>query len=1435
MQPQAQPSKYYTYRDDFQEFLRRMQRFLPDDIPAPVRNLYSNQLTLRPVRYPEIAFGHELRVEARFSQAVTWEDFYARIQRRVNRRVNSNLSTFLLDELDHRDDPNWNPNYATPLRMFYYVFGCIFETDTLRPVNNFSRIFNIFDLRFDPQQIDVISQVPLQNTLGSYHDRNVTTDVWIMNFLQIPRPVAQRILNNICWGMNQNIPGPVPRRRDFSYGRLFTHRHINLDLFHVIIIFFHKILMKSQQEHPTRTFTNLFNQRQERPDFPVGPPGVAVDPYRTWMNIYLAFVQNLKYPLYKKIVNSWYHVTMVVGNVRRQVQIIQNTSTTMNIPREMGNIVYWRQNFNNANNLGAFFTENDNRHRNSLSDDNWYDPPFEYRAGSDGGLFGSNINLSILMGEYVFRLLQNIPRVRHLGTTFANLVFSYHLILGNHNIMNILGAHNINAAIESFYRTATIRIDMLQMELALREAIEEHGGRRRDREAFGFLVMNFLLQKISAYLMEILNNYNDMPCTFNQDVTIGNCIMRNQPRVQNIGDNLMNHVQNVTIIALNFVGIINQRNRAESLANLRAFHSTIEGWCDIYNPAVDKNCIMSCLKFIIQEDFRVIKKIPIPFFDDLSFTLFIHSFIGSKWVLMLTYLEKGEIYEVVKIFNQMIFEAKIVVYVYRSDQILLFDKINLEHPNTFVLLLYKCSVGIISKNNLNRLIYFRQHEKNWDPLPTYKQVIFNKEICEIKHKTYKIYGVNEKSTQMDYKIIKKQLMYVFDGKEVYENVNYKESKRINKKKIKIDKKKTFSNYSIYSFDIETVVVDYNPDNKEHFYTAWCICLVNDKDEKHYFWGQNAVKDFIGRLMEIYDLNMELEEENRKYILIYSFNGAKFDNIFILLYLLSAFGRNATILGKTTDLKCIYLGKWMQLLDLRLIFTRGSLNDLSKDILNESKIDFDIMKYVKDLKKFEENKEDIIKYCFQDCILVVKLAQQIYVFIKTLFIRCENTKFDSFKWFHPTLSLLSINLWRELTPPGSVILGCDNLELYQIEKSSYYGGMTLNIRKYFEISENNYLYHYDIYSSYPTVMKNCIIPIKFKKREILKHPLLCSSYKIVPYHLYRCKYRFKKICKIPAFPTRIDLGKKGLNGLVYLLSNEDQKEDSWIWGIEILQAQSELEFFEAYEEIQYYGDRIFAEYITLIYEMREKARKEKNDSFAYFLKLLMNSCYGKFGQQKYPNSTYLNGNELQEYMLNEDSIDINAKIKNLSIFEELPNGEVFFNLKLHPDSSMNWIGSCIKISSYIAAHARTNLYAGILEVGMENIYYFDTDSIFTTNPIKNKEMIKNELGCWKMEENNIIKACFLNPKVYMYKTNNNKEEYKCKGIPSKFLSAQFYEDLVNAKRVEIKNMKQIYHKLNKILFKEDTTKNIAILDVKRKYDENGDSLPFFNITEIKNNL
>ena len=231
----------------------------------------------------------------------------------------------------------------------------------------------------------------------------------------------------------------------------------------------------------------------------------------------------------------------------------------------------------------------------------------------------------------------------------------------------------------------------------------------------------------------------------------------------------------------------------------------------------------------------------------------------------------------------------------------------------------------------------------------------------------------------------------------------------------------------------------------------------------------------------------------------------------------------------------------------------------------------------------------------------------------------------------------------------------------------------------------------------------------------------------------------------------------------------------------------------------------------------------------------NSCYGKFGQQKYSNNLYMNGNELQEFLCNENSLDINAKIKNINILEELPNEETYFNVKLHPNSTLNWIGSCVKISSYIAAHARSSLYAGMLDVGLENIYYFDTDSIFTTKPIQNKLFLKDRLGDWKIEENNIIEAYFLNPKVYMYKTKDGKETFKCKGIPSRFLNREFFIKLMEEDKISIKNMKNIYHKLNKILFKEDESKKIEILDRKRIFHNDGDSEPYYNLTQLKENL
>lgn len=81
--------------------------------------------------------------------------------------------------------------------------------------------------------------------------------------------------------------------------------------------------------------------------------------------------------------------------------------------------------------------------------------------------------------------------------------------------------------------------------------------------------------------------------------------------------------------------------------------------------------------------------------------------------------------------------------------------------------------------------------------------------------------------------------------------------------------------------------------------------------------------------------------------------------------------------------------------------------------------------------------------------------------------------------------------------------------------------------------------------------------------------------------------------------------------------------------------------------------------------------------------------------------------------------------------------------------------------------------GILAAGEENVYYFDTDSIVTSNPLPNHLISKDLLGKWKLE-NKIAKGRFFGKKCYTFlleepkinkKDGSKTYEYnRFKGIP-----------------------------------------------------------------------
>ena len=265
------------------------------------------------------------------------------------------------------------------------------------------------------------------------------------------------------------------------------------------------------------------------------------------------------------------------------------------------------------------------------------------------------------------------------------------------------------------------------------------------------------------------------------------------------------------------------------------------------------------------------------------------------------------------------------------------------------------------------------------------------------------------------------------------------------------------------------------------------------------------------------------------------------------------------------------------------------------------------------------------------------------------------------------------------------------------------------------------------------------------------------------------------------------------------------------------------------------DRIFNKYISVLWEER---KNEKEESKKMWLKLFMNSLYGKFGQKQFDHREIIHTSKLQEFLTIWDRENIDKKLeknylKNIVHIKNQDNDGGFWELSFPPDVNFNYIGSLVFISSFIASQARINLVFGMYEIGIEHVYYFDTDSIFSDKILKEK-YVGGDLGQWKLEEDDIIDGFFLAPKVYCFRTASGKEVLHCKGIPTKLLKWKDFIKIYEEKTFSYHNISQMLHKHDKINLQENITKTLRLLDNKRIYDDiNNTSKSFNNINEFLN--
>jgi len=177
--------------------------------------------------------------------------------------------------------------------------------------------------------------------------------------------------------------------------------------------------------------------------------------------------------------------------------------------------------------------------------------------------------------------------------------------------------------------------------------------------------------------------------------------------------------------------------------------------------------------------------------------------------------------------------------------------------------------------------------------------------------------------------------------------------------------------------------------------------------------------------------------------------------------------------------------------------------------------------------------------------------------------------------------------------------------------------------------------------------------------------------------------------------------------------------------------------------------IFSDYVDRFWKMKAEGTGAKRT----IAKLLLNSCYGKFGQ-RCEYTSICGPKEAMNRIRAGESIEVFDRELGLYLVEEISTRDF-----IRPE-----------IAAYITARARVRLHKAIrfLELRDFNVYYCDTDSIVVDGEIKNclrdEFRVGRKLGQWKLEKK-ITEGVFLAPKTYVLLFADGRIETALKGIPA----------------------------------------------------------------------
>lgn len=285
-------------------------------------------------------------------------------------------------------------------------------------------------------------------------------------------------------------------------------------------------------------------------------------------------------------------------------------------------------------------------------------------------------------------------------------------------------------------------------------------------------------------------------------------------------------------------------------------------------------------------------------------------------------------------------------------------------------------------------------------------------------------------------------------------------------------------------------------------------------------------------------------------------------------------------------------------------------------------------------------------------------------------------------------------------------------------------------------------YYDFKSLYPSVQKCSIhdtyypIGVAEDDDDLKRHPNMNNQ---ILLDFMKERTGFLAIdathLKYVTHPTLCRM-KKVTNSMKLMFTNEDTVNETYCWPeIEEAIRSGEIEVTKVHRAVLFRRTtNTFNNYVDFFFQVKEAAERSGNEGLRSLAKLLLNSLWGKLGQNAYPVREWVQTVERERYLQNQ------FEKGYYEFISCIPKGDRFNHYCYTIKNDFNNLGStAVHIAAHVSTWGRVMLHRKVLNVHGQRALYCDTDSaILYLRKEDAMPFVGNDLGDLTNEVPKILK-------------------------------------------------------------------------------------------------